>query len=66
VEVGSWREPVGVLLGEVEVLVSLAHVGGVVPGDLEVWLELVGEADARARVGRDVQPREAVAARVPD
>mmetsp|Transcript_13375 Transcript_13375/g.28896 ORF Transcript_13375/g.28896 Transcript_13375/m.28896 type:complete len:244 (+) Transcript_13375:1759-2490(+) len=55
---------IDVLLGEVEVLEAVGNVGGVVPRDLEVGLELLGEADARARVGGDVQPRVAGGTRV--
>mmetsp|Transcript_32105 Transcript_32105/g.81796 ORF Transcript_32105/g.81796 Transcript_32105/m.81796 type:complete len:1343 (-) Transcript_32105:2244-6272(-) len=53
-----------VLLSQVEVLVAVLLLGGVVPRDLEVGLHLVGQADARARVGGDVQARVAARARV--
>mmetsp|Transcript_32537 Transcript_32537/g.76881 ORF Transcript_32537/g.76881 Transcript_32537/m.76881 type:complete len:779 (-) Transcript_32537:4324-6660(-) len=53
-----------VLLAQVEVLVAVLLLGRVVPRDLEVRLDLLGEADARARVRRDVQPRVAAGARV--
>ena len=40
-----------VLLSQVEVLVAVLLLGGVVPRDLEVGLDLVGQADARACSG---------------
>eukprot|EP00967_Tisochrysis_lutea_P046043 scaffold55875_cov26-Tisochrysis_lutea.AAC.5 len=62
VEVCARIEAVGVLLGEVQVLEALADVLRIVPLNLEVGLKFVGEADACARVGGNVQPREAEAA----
>ena len=53
-----------VRLAQVEVLVAVLLLGRVVPRDLEVGLDLVGQPDARARVGSDVQAREAAGARV--
>ena len=53
-----------VLGGEVQILEPQAGVGGVVPRHLEVRLELLHQADARARVGRDVYARQTLLSRV--
>ncbi len=52
----SWTRCVGVS--------HLVDVGAVDPGDAEERLDLVGEADARAAVRRDVDPRQALPPRV--
>ena len=50
--------------GHVQVLEARGLVLRVDPRDLEEGLELLREADARARVARDVQARQAAGARV--
>ena len=58
-QIAHLAEAVLILLREVEVLVTLGLVVGVVPRHLEVRLELLGEADARARVAREVEAGDA-------
>mmetsp|Transcript_30156 Transcript_30156/g.77433 ORF Transcript_30156/g.77433 Transcript_30156/m.77433 type:complete len:1026 (-) Transcript_30156:2583-5660(-) len=48
--------------GEVEVLEAEGGVGGVVPADLELVLQLLHQADARAGVTRDVHAGHALSA----